>query len=37
VDEVLRRALWQVVIISLAMLALLLTVGVLWDLWTGMR
>jgi hypothetical protein len=37
IDDVWRRALWQVVIISLGMLALVLLLGVLLDLWAGMR
>jgi len=37
VDDVFRRALWHVVVWSLAMLALVLLLGVLLDLWVGMR
>ena len=37
IDDVLRRALWQVMLISLAMLAVMLLLGVLVDLWAGMR
>lgn len=37
IDDVLRRALWQVVIITLAMLALVLLLGVLVDLVAGIR